>query len=69
MKSPMVCVCDVLVGIVYCFSRKDTEEVSSELCQQGIKAACYHGDVPQAVRSRVHAQWLNNSIKVCQLLL
>ena len=55
-----------LLGIVYCFSRKDSEQVTLDLCQQGIRAGCYHGDLPSSDRSRVHKQWLNNTIKVVQ---
>jgi ATP-dependent DNA helicase Q1 len=32
-------------GIVYCFSRKEAENVTSELKARGLKAECYHGSV------------------------
>lgn len=51
-------------GIVYCLSRKDTEQVSGELSQKGIKAACYHADMAPEERTRVHMQWLNNKLQV-----
>ena len=54
----------LVVGIVYCFSRKDTEDVSSGLCERRIRAAYYHADLPLAQRSRVHMEWLNNSLQV-----
>lgn len=57
-----------LLGIVYCFSRKDSEQVTMDLCQQGIRAGCYHADLPSSDRSRVHKQWLNNTIKVVKNL-
>ncbi len=54
-------------GIVYCFSRKDTEAVASGLCEKGIKAAHYHADLSPTLRSKVHMKWLNNSIQVYKL--
>lgn len=51
-------------GIVYCFSRKDTEQVCLDLCQQGLRAGCYHADLPAKERSRVHRQWLKNAVQV-----
>ncbi len=61
-----MCVCVHLhAGIVYCFSRKDTEAVASGLCEKGMKAAHYHADVAPAQRSKVHLKWLNNTLQVC----
>ncbi|XP_012944528.2 ATP-dependent DNA helicase Q1 [Aplysia californica] len=51
-------------GIVYCFSRKDSEEVTSDLMSHGIKAGCYHGDIDAKSRSRVHRMWLSGEIQV-----
>lgn len=52
-------------GIVYCFSRKETEQVTLDLTQQGIKAGCYHGYLSASDRTRVHMQWLEDVIQVC----
>ncbi|XP_046543863.1 ATP-dependent DNA helicase Q1-like isoform X2 [Haliotis rubra] len=51
-------------GIVYCFSRKDAEEVTMELQKRGIKAGCYHGDLSSKERSRVHKLWTASQIHV-----
>lgn len=54
----------MLIGIVYCFSRKDTEEVARELQVRNIKAGCYHADMEAKHRSQVHHAWMANTIQV-----
>jgi ATP-dependent DNA helicase RecQ len=39
-------------GIVYCATRRDTEELAAFLCAQGIKALPYHAGMEAPVRSR-----------------
>jgi ATP-dependent DNA helicase RecQ len=39
-------------GIVYCASRRKTEELAEYLCQSGIKALPYHAGMEKAARSR-----------------
>ena len=58
--------CALIAGIVYCLSRKDTEQVSRELSQHGIKAACYHADMAAEERTSVHMQWLKNKLQVTE---
>ncbi|KAF5208288.1 Atp-dependent dna helicase [Thalictrum thalictroides] len=41
-------------GIVYCFSRKECEQVAKELRQKGISADHYHADMDAASREKVH---------------
>ena len=53
-----------LSGIIYCFSRKDCEQVCMDLCKEGIRAGYYHADLLFSDRSRVHRQWLNNELQV-----
>ena len=53
-----------LPGIVYCFSRKDTEQVTKELISRGIKAACYHADIDYHVKSRNHRDWVSCKVQV-----
>ncbi|GFO18139.1 ATP-dependent DNA helicase q1-like [Plakobranchus ocellatus] len=53
-----------LSGIIYCFSRKETEEVTVDLMSRGIKAGCYHADMDAKSRSRVHRSWLCGEIQV-----
>ena len=52
------------IGIVYCFSRKDSVTIASSLKSHGIKAACYHGDLDSQSRSQVHRAWTSNAIQV-----
>ncbi|CAH8584201.1 unnamed protein product [Schistosoma margrebowiei] len=51
-------------GIVYCFSQKDTEDVSSELKNFGLKVAPYHANLDFNYRSRVHSDWSQGRIQV-----
>ena len=54
----------VYAGIVYCLSRNNAEEVCRELCRKGISAGCYHADCLPGDRTRVHTEWLNNTLQV-----
>ena len=49
------------LGIIYCVTRKDTEEVTRELNIRGLAAGCYHGDMDARQRSDVHRQWMTNN--------
>ncbi|XVF87923.1 hypothetical protein PTKIN_Ptkin19aG0007400 [Pterospermum kingtungense] len=51
-------------GIVYCFSKKECEQVASELCQRGISADYYHADMDVNVREKVHILWSKNKLQV-----
>ncbi|GFS01405.1 ATP-dependent DNA helicase Q1-like [Elysia marginata] len=51
-------------GIVYCFSRKETEEVTVDLMSRGIKTGCYHADMDPRSRSKVHRDWLAGDVQV-----
>lgn len=41
-------------GIVYCFSRKECEQVAKELRERGIAADYYHADMDSVAREKVH---------------
>ncbi|KAL6549739.1 Werner syndrome ATP-dependent helicase [Orobanche minor] len=45
-------------GIVYCFSRKECEQVAKELRERGIPADYYHADMDAQARERVHTRWV-----------
>lgn len=45
-------------GIVYCLSRKSTEEVSEQLVKAGIKAMPYHARLSQKYRDKVQEKFL-----------
>ncbi|XP_059172094.1 ATP-dependent DNA helicase Q1-like [Physella acuta] len=51
-------------GIVYCFSRKDSEEVAQELKSRGLKAGWYHADMDANSRSTVHKKWLSGEVQI-----
>ncbi|XP_024142985.1 ATP-dependent DNA helicase Q1 isoform X1 [Oryzias melastigma] len=51
-------------GIVYVFSQKDAESVSSALQKSGIVAYPYHANMDPEDKSRVHRKWTSNKIQV-----
>ncbi|XP_074481070.1 ATP-dependent DNA helicase Q1 isoform X2 [Sebastes fasciatus] len=51
-------------GIVYVFSQKDAESVSSELQKRNILAYPYHAHMDPSDKSSVHRKWTSNKIQV-----
>ncbi|KAJ6695717.1 DNA HELICASE RECQ FAMILY MEMBER [Salix koriyanagi] len=51
-------------GIVYCFSRKECEQVAAELRERGIAADYYHADMDVNAREKVHMRWSKNKLQV-----
>ncbi|XP_047966852.1 ATP-dependent DNA helicase Q-like 2 isoform X2 [Salvia hispanica] len=51
-------------GIVYCFSRKECEQVANELRERGITADYYHADMDVHAREKVHTRWSNSKLQV-----
>uniref|UniRef100_A0A8D0LCR5 DNA 3'-5' helicase n=1 Tax=Sphenodon punctatus TaxID=8508 RepID=A0A8D0LCR5_SPHPU len=51
-------------GIIYCFSQKDSEQVTISLQKLGIKAGTYHANMDPKDKSKVHRQWAANEIQV-----
>ncbi|CAN6547058.1 unnamed protein product [Malus baccata var. baccata] len=51
-------------GIVYCFSRKECEQVAKELREKGISAHHYHADMDANARENVHKRWSNGRLQV-----
>ncbi|XP_060745737.1 ATP-dependent DNA helicase Q1 isoform X2 [Tachysurus vachellii] len=51
-------------GIVYVFSQKDAETVSTELQQRGILAQPYHASMEPSDKTLVHHQWSSKKIQV-----
>ncbi|KAI1711382.1 DEAD/DEAH box helicase domain-containing protein [Ditylenchus destructor] len=51
-------------GIIYCFSRKECEEVAQDLRKNGIKAAYYHAYLEADQRRKVHEKWLSGECTV-----
>ncbi|KAI1698015.1 DEAD/DEAH box helicase domain-containing protein [Ditylenchus destructor] len=50
-------------GIIYCFSRKECEEVAQDLRKNGIKAAYYHAYLEPDQRRKVHEKCISNSME------
>ena len=51
-------------GIIYCLSRKGTEEMAADLKAKGITAGVYHAGMSAADRSRVQDDFINDRIHV-----
>ena len=51
-------------GIIYCLSRKGTEEMAADLKAKGIIAGVYHAGMSAAERSRVQDDFINDRIHV-----
>nr|XP_043629447.1 ATP-dependent DNA helicase Q-like 2 [Erigeron canadensis] len=51
-------------GIVYCFSRKECEQVAKELRERGVSADHYHADMDVNAREKVHMRWSNSKLQV-----
>ena len=51
-------------GIVYCLSRRRTEEVAGKLAAAGVPAAAYHAGLPAQERSRVQEAFLRDDLRV-----
>jgi len=51
-------------GIVYCLSRKGTEDLASDLRENGISVGVYHAGMTAAERNRVQEDFVNDRINV-----
>ena len=51
-------------GIIYCLSRKNTEDLAGKLQAKGIKAMSYHAGMPNEIRSQVQDAFINDNIQV-----
>ncbi|RCV39809.1 hypothetical protein SETIT_8G252800v2 [Setaria italica] len=51
-------------GIVYCFSRRECEQVAKELCDRGISAEHYHADMDIVAREKIHMRWSKGKSQV-----
>ena len=53
-----------LTGIVYCLSRKDAENVATDLGEAGLRALPYHADLSDEYRKRVQQQWSKGTVHI-----
>jgi ATP-dependent DNA helicase RecQ len=51
-------------GIIYCLSRKETEEWSAELNKNGIPARFYHAGLDTETRAKVQEDFVNDSTSI-----
>lgn len=51
-------------GIIYCLSRKGTEEMSNQLKENGINSAFYHAGLSSVERARVQEDFLKDKTRV-----
>ena len=51
-------------GIIYCLSRKSTEQIASKLQQKGIKAAPYHAGLSFEERTKTQEDFIYDKIQV-----
>jgi ATP-dependent DNA helicase RecQ len=51
-------------GIIYCFTRKETEQLSEYLNTQGFKTLAYHAGLPTNDREEIFTLFKNESIKI-----
>lgn len=53
-----------ITGIIYCFSQKDSEQVTVSLQKLGIRAGAYHANMEPEDKTKVHTRWSANEIQV-----
>ena len=51
-------------GIIYCLSRRSTEELADKLKMRGFKAEAYHARLPSEQRSRVQEDFINDNLEI-----
>ena len=51
-------------GIIYCLSRKNTEELSAYLNSSGIESHCYHAGMDGALRAKGQTDFINDTSKI-----
>jgi ATP-dependent DNA helicase RecQ len=51
-------------GIVYCLSRKSTEEVSAKLVKMGVKSMPYHASLPKDQKQTAYQLFMEDEIQV-----
>ncbi|RUO37893.1 DNA helicase RecQ [Aliidiomarina taiwanensis] len=51
-------------GIIYCGSRKRTEEIAERLVRAGVKAAAYHAGLPHEIRQSTLYRFLRDDLHV-----
>jgi ATP-dependent DNA helicase RecQ len=69
-KNPMVFLLHYLglhrndAGIIYCLSKKETEDIAGELKKRGFRAAAYHAGLSKQARESVQDAFIRDSVTV-----
>jgi ATP-dependent DNA helicase RecQ len=69
-KNPLIFLAHYLgqrrqdAGIIYCLSKKETEEVAAELSKRGFSALAYHAGLSPQVRARVQDAFISGKTSV-----
>ncbi len=69
-KNPMIFLLSYIgrhrndAGIIYCLSKKETEEIAFELKKRGFSAGAYHAGLPKQVRDAVQDAFIRGSVSV-----
>lgn len=51
-------------GIIYCLSRKGTEDVAERLKDAGFSTRCYHAGLSEQLRSKAQEDFINDNVQV-----
>jgi len=51
-------------GIIYCTSRKRTEEIAGKLAAKGLNSRCYHAGLPIEERQRVQELFIKDEVEI-----
>ncbi len=51
-------------GIIYCLSRKSTEQIATKLKTKGVDAAFYHAGMSSEARSKIQTSFINDNTKI-----
>ncbi len=51
-------------GIVYCLSRKSTENIAAKLVKEGINASCYHAGLTPNQRSNAQENFIKDNVQI-----
>ena len=51
-------------GIIYCLSRKNTENLADKLQMKGLSAKAYHAGLPASQRSKVQEDFINDNVEI-----
>lgn len=69
-KNPMVMLYDFLgrhrndAGIVFCLSKRETEEVAEGLRKRGFSALAYHAGLSKPVREKVQDDFIHDNVRI-----